>query len=82
MPAYYARNVGEFLSESDTYILGALAQANSNANFLQLESAAIDAWRCQFDILRGALSTITRSLPGSAGWGLLLEFPSQEGSVE
>ncbi|MBZ5649299.1 MAG: DUF2075 domain-containing protein [Acidobacteriia bacterium] len=75
MPAYYARHVGEFLSESDTSILGVLAQANSEAKFLQLESAAIEAWRSQFDILRGTLSTITESVSGSWGWGLLLEFP-------
>jgi hypothetical protein len=75
MPAYYARTIGEFLSESDTSILGTLAQANAEAKFLQLESAAIEAWRSQFEIMRGALSTITQSLSGSAGWGFLLEFP-------
>ncbi len=75
MPAYYARHVVEFLSESDTSILGALAQANSEAKFLQLESAAIEAWRSQFDILRGTLSTITESVAESSRWGLLLEFP-------
>lgn len=75
MPAYYARHVGEFLSESDTSILGMLAQANAEAKFLQLESSAIEAWRSQFEILRRTLWSITESLPASTDWGLLLEFP-------
>jgi hypothetical protein len=75
MPAYYARTVSEFLSESDTSILGTLAQANSAAKFLQLESAAIEAWRSQFELLRSALSKITESVSESLNWGLLLEFP-------
>jgi hypothetical protein len=75
MPAYYARTVGEFLSESGSSILGTLAQANSAAKFLQLESAAIEAWQSQFELLRKCLSKITESVPGSRQWGLLLEFP-------
>jgi hypothetical protein len=52
MPAYYARSVGEFLKDTDASILGVLADANARAKFLQLESAAIEAWNQQFSVLR------------------------------
>lgn len=72
MPAYYARSVGEFLKDTDASILGVLADANAEANFLQLESAAIEAWNQQFSVLREALS---KTPPDSSQWRLLLEFP-------
>ena len=75
MPAYYARRVGEFLRDSDTSILGALTQGNSEANFSKLEASAIEAWRDEFGLLRIELSALCTSVPGSEQWGLLLEFP-------
>jgi hypothetical protein len=56
MPAYYARSVGEFLKDTDASILGVLVKENIRAKFLQLESAAIEAWNHQFPVLREALS--------------------------
>lgn len=75
MPAYYARTVDQFLADSPTSILGALTEANSQAKFLQLESAAVEAWRQEFEILREEFSKLIHSLPASSRWGLLLEFP-------
>ena len=75
MPAYYARSVESFLADSVTSILGVLSQANAQAKFLQLESAAIEAWRQQVEILQQELSALLLTLPESTNWGVLLEFP-------
>jgi Uncharacterized conserved protein (DUF2075) len=75
MPAYYTRTVEEFLSDSDTSILGSLADANTRANFLQLESAAIEAWRNEISLLRETFARVIDREPSANSWGLLLEFP-------
>jgi hypothetical protein len=75
MPAYYSRTVEEFLSDSDTSVLGQLVDANTRAHFLQLESTAIVAWREEISNLRETLPPLIEREPSAGSWGLLLEFP-------
>ena len=75
MPAYYSSKIANFLLDPDTLVIGSLAEANTKANFLQLESAAIEAWRNELTLLRTALSEVIEAEPDAISWGMLLEFP-------
>ncbi len=74
MPAYRRLSVREFLSESDSTIIGDLAQANAAARF-QIPPEQIDAWRLQAGPLRGALQELVKTWTAATEWGLLLEYP-------
>lgn len=75
MAAYYAKPLGEFLADSTTSIIGALAEANAEARFLHLESAQTESWRVEIDMLKDALRQILGAIPEAAEWGVALEFP-------
>jgi len=74
MPAYYCRRLPDFLSDSNSSILGELALANASALF-SLEPEAIDAWNDQLPPLKAAFTQLLQHLPSAAEWHILLEYP-------
>jgi hypothetical protein len=74
MPAYKRLSLQEFQTESDSSIIGELAQANAAARF-PIPPEQIDAWRVQAQPLRAAASHIAQLWPDALNWELLLEYP-------
>jgi hypothetical protein len=74
MPAYYSRNLRDFLTDSTSTIIGELAQANSAARF-PLSPEAIDAWRDQLPPLVTAIRELTEKDQSASEWQILLEYP-------
>jgi len=52
--------VAEFLAAPDEQVLGRLAQLYSDLGFSRLFTSAIEAWRKQIGVLRGALNDRAR----------------------
>jgi len=74
MPAYYRRSLKEFVESSPNSIVGELAAANAQARF-RLEPEAILAWANQLPPLCAGFASLIESVPGSADWNVLLEYP-------
>jgi hypothetical protein len=74
MPAYRRLTLSELQHESDSTIIGDLAQANAAARF-PIPAEQIDAWRVQAQPLRDATSRLIQRWPQAREWALLIEYP-------
>jgi hypothetical protein len=75
MPAYYRKSLVEFLADDQARILGTLSAASASEGFTNLKQKQTKAWQKQVAVLNLACKSLTRSLPESAKWSLLLEYP-------
>jgi hypothetical protein len=75
VPAYYSSSTIEFLHQPVSAILGKLTAANARFGFLTTETAQVEAWQDEIDILATALAQLHLRVPSSVEWGILLEFP-------
>ena len=68
--SFWSGTTAELQASSDADILGRLAQAQMR-HFRTSEAQQLRAWTATLELLRPALG----SVPGAAGWHVLLEFP-------
>src|SRR5689334_8136393 len=73
MPAYYRALFPEFISHSDSEIIGAVTIANGRSRF-PLDPEQIDAWKLQLPALRSCISSLSNKFTAQ-DWSVLLEYP-------
>lgn len=75
MPAFYRAPVAEFLSVSESELIGRLTTAYAHGGFEQQRTTQTLTWAADILRLQGVLSTIANASPLAAEWSILLEFP-------
>lgn len=75
MPAYYRTTVGQLLHVDHARVIGELTLGAERDGFHSLLTELIRSWRHELSALTGICSELAKAIPGSADWGLLLEYP-------
>ena len=75
MPAFYRATVAEFLTVSESELIGRLTKAYAHGGFENQRTTQTSAWAADVLRLQSVLGTITNASPAAARWSILLEFP-------
>ncbi|MBX3731222.1 MAG: DUF2075 domain-containing protein [Verrucomicrobiae bacterium] len=75
MPAFYRATFAEFLADEPSRVLGVLASRSAQQGFTNLKQRQTRAWEKQIAALRATTAALAVSVPTSARWGVLLEYP-------
>src|SRR5262245_56265256 len=75
MPAYAHYRLDEFREVEPAAVLGALTAAHAADAYVTQRTDATTAWEAQIGYLQTAAHHLTKRLPASADWHLLLEYP-------
>ncbi len=84
MPAFFQSKVCEFLSLSDSELVGMLARGYAAARFTDMKTAQTESWAADCVKLREALRSAVDADIAACRWDLLLEFaiPRKEKRVD
>ena len=74
MACFYRASVGEFLAQSEEYILARLGLAYANRGYTSQYSAQTLTWERDIRSLRESLTQCVAHSVTTTSWGLLLEF--------
>lgn len=75
MPAFYRATIGEFLSTSESELVGVLSTAHAQSGFEKQRSSQTLAWASDIVRLQSALEAAAHASTTITGWTILLEFP-------
>ena len=75
MPAYYRATLVEFLADDEARVLGVLAAESAKTGFADLKQKQTKAWQKQVTAMKFTCTSLVATLPDSARWSLLLEYP-------
>ena len=74
MPAFYRALLGEFVTVSDSELIGLLSVAYAREGFQQQRTDQTLAWSADLPRLRRAFAEVLDTDPRAIGWEVLLEF--------
>lgn len=74
MPTFYREFLPTFLADDAERILGQLVGGSASLGFADLKQKQTKAWQKEIVVLKTAAAALA-SVPGSASWALLLEYP-------
>jgi hypothetical protein len=75
MPAFYRATVAEFLTVSESELIGRLSTAYAHGGFEHQRTTQTIAWAADVLRLQIVLATVADASPAAARWSILLEFP-------
>ncbi len=75
MPAYSRRTVAEFMTTQPTLIVGELIVASGAEGFADHRHRQTIAWQHEIASLRACFAALATTVPESASWHMLFEYP-------
>lgn len=75
MPAYYGSKISDLLNSDSAEIHSSLVSHYRKDGYFQMMSSQGLAWEESIPLIRSTLQDLVKKQPGSAGWGVMLEYP-------